>query len=143
MNTKKRAVSLILVVCLAISMMVTMTACGKKSLEDYMNSSAMQKVVDAYTAQYEGQGMGMKMYAEGDDLHMDVIMNDVVSPSSEEMEMYKTYLEEAMNGESSTFVDMANQMKDACSNSTINVVVTYLASDGTTELYSESFAADK
>ena len=143
MNMKKRTVSLILVVCMAISMMVTMTACGKKSLEDYMNSSAMQKMVETYTTQYESQGMGMKMYAEGDDLHMDVIMNDVVSPSSEELALYKETLEAAMEQESSTFVDMANQMKDACSNSTVNVVVTYLASDGATELGSMSFASTK
>lgn len=143
MNTKKRTVSLILVVCMAISMMVTMTACGKKSLEDYMNSSAMQKMVETYTDQYESQGMGMKMYAEGDDLHMDVVMNDITSPSSEELAIYQEALETELENQRSTFEDMANQMKDACSNSTVNVVVTYLASDGTTELGSMSFASTK
>ena len=39
MNTaKKRILSLTLTICLALSMMLTLSACGKKNLEEYFNT---------------------------------------------------------------------------------------------------------
>ena len=46
MNTaKKRILSLTLTICLALSMMLTLSACGKKNLEEYFNTDTMQKLV--------------------------------------------------------------------------------------------------
>ena len=141
MKTKtQRVVSLGLVVCLAVAMMLSMSACGKKTLEDYMNSSAMQTTVSAMTKQYEDQGMTCSMYAEGDDLRMDITMTSIEA-TAEEAAQYKEVLDPLLEENSATFVDMANEVKKACSNETINVVVTYLDNAGT-ELTSMSFAAD-
>lgn len=122
---KKRVAALGLVVCLAVSMMLTMTSCGKKSLEEYMNSKAMQTLIETYSASYAEQGMSLEMSATGDELHMDVTVD--VPPSDE----VTALLEDGMEDQSSAFVDMANQMKDACSNDTVTVVVTYKNNDGT------------
>ena len=68
MNTaKKRILSLTLTICLALSMMLTLSACGKKNLEEYFNTDTMQKLVTSSVEQYESQGMELKMYAEGDE----------------------------------------------------------------------------
>jgi hypothetical protein len=46
MNTaKKRILSLTLTICLALSMMLTLSACGKKNLEEYFNTDTMQKLL--------------------------------------------------------------------------------------------------
>ena len=57
MNTaKKRILSLTLTICLALSMMLTLSACGKKNLEEYFNTDTMQKLVTSSIEQYESQG---------------------------------------------------------------------------------------
>ena len=66
---KKRILSLAMAACLALSMMLTLSACGKKNLEEYFNTDTMQKLVTSSVEQYESQGMELKMYAEGDELH--------------------------------------------------------------------------
>ena len=42
---KKRILSLAMAACLALSMMLTLSACGKKNLEEYFNTDTMQKLV--------------------------------------------------------------------------------------------------
>ncbi len=41
---KKRILSLAMAACLALSMMLTLSACGKKNLEEYFNTDTMQKL---------------------------------------------------------------------------------------------------
>ena len=78
MNTaKKRILSLTLTICLALSMMLTLSACGKKNLEEYFNTDTMQKLVTSSVEQYESQGMELKMYAEGDELHYDLTLTTI------------------------------------------------------------------
>ena len=78
MNTAKtRILSLTLTICLALSMMLTLSACGKKNLEEYFNTDTMQKLVTSSVEQYESQGMELKMYAEGDELHYDLTLTTI------------------------------------------------------------------
>ncbi|MFR4560493.1 MAG: hypothetical protein ACLT5P_04245 [Flavonifractor plautii] len=37
--------------------MLTLSACGKKNLEEYFNTDTMQKLVTSSVEQYESQGM--------------------------------------------------------------------------------------
>ena len=74
---KKRILSLAMAACLALSMMLTLSACGKKNLEEYFNTDTMQKLVTSSVEQYESQGMELKMYAEGDELHYDLTLTTI------------------------------------------------------------------
>ena len=59
---KKRILSLTLSICLALPMMLTLSACGKQNLEEHFNTDTMQKLVSSSIEQYESQGMELKMY---------------------------------------------------------------------------------
>ncbi|MBM6792224.1 DUF4854 domain-containing protein, partial [Flavonifractor plautii] len=48
---KKRILSLAMAACLALSMMLTLSACGKKNLEEYFNTDTMQKLVTSSVEQ--------------------------------------------------------------------------------------------
>ena len=126
MNTaKKRILSLTLTICLALSMMLTLSACGKKNLEEYFNTDTMQKLVTSSVEQYESQGMELKMYAEGDELHYSV---------------YAEALEAGLAETAQTFVDAAKDVQKSVSNETVLVVVTYFDAAGV-ELASQSFSS--
>ena len=131
MKTKKRALSVVLVLCLAVSMIVAMSGCGKKSLEDYMSSSAMQSLIETQSAQYAEQGAELSMTAQGDNLMMDVTMTAVTATSNDQVAELRTALEGAMDAQASNFVNQANELKNACSNSVINLVITYYDANGT------------
>ena len=93
MNTaKKRILSLTLTICLALSMMLTLSACGKKNLEEYFNTDTMQKLVTSSVEQYESQGMELKMYAEGDELHYDLTLT-TIETTDDDRSVYAEALE--------------------------------------------------
>ena len=129
MNTaKKRILSLTLTICLALSMMLTLSACGKKNLEEYFNTDTMQKLVTSSVEQYESQGMELKMYAEGDELHYDLTLTTIET------------LEAGLAKTAQTFVDAAKDVQKSVSNETVLVVVTYFDAAGV-ELASQSFSS--
>ena len=135
MNTaKKRILSLTLTICLALSMMLTLSACGKKNLEEYFNTDTMQKLV---VEQYESQGMELKMYAEGDELHYDLTLT-TIETTDDDRSMYAEALEAGLAETAQTFVDAAKDVQKSVSNETVLVVVTYFDAAGV-ELASQSF----
>ena len=125
---KKRILSLAMAACLALSMMLTLSACGKKNLEEYFNTDTMQKLVTSSIEQYESQGMELKMYAEGDELHYDLTLTTIEA------------LEAGLAETAQTFVDAAKDVQKSVSNETVLVVVTYFDAAGV-ELASQSFSS--
>lgn len=126
MNTaKKRILSLTLTICLALSMMLTLSACGKKNLEEYFNTDTMQKLVTSSIEQYESQGMELKMYAEGDELHYDLTLT-TIETTDDDRSVYAEALEAGLAETAQTFVDAAKDVQKSVSNETVLVVVTYL-----------------
>ena len=89
---KKRILSLAMAACLALSMMLTLSACGKKNLEEYFNTDTMQKLVTSSIEQYESQGMELKMYAEGDELHYDLTLT-TIETTDDDRSVYAEALE--------------------------------------------------
>ena len=137
MNTaKKRILSLTLTICLALSMMLTLSACGKKNLEEYFNTDTMQKLVTSSIEQYESQGMELKMYAEGDELHYDLTLET----TDDDRSVYAEALEAGLAETAQTFVDAAKDVQKSVSNETVLVVVTYFDAAGV-ELASQSFSS--
>ena len=124
---KKRILSLAMAACLALSMMLTLSACGKKNLEEYFNTDTMQKLVTSSVEQYESQGMELKMYAEGDELHYDLTLT-TIETTDDDRSMYAEAL------------DAAKDVQKSVSNETVLVVVTYFDAAGV-ELASQSFSS--
>ena len=140
MNTaKKRILSLTLTICLALSMMLTLYACGKKNLEEYFNTDTMQKLVTSSVEQYESQGMELKMYAEGDELHYDLTLT-TIETTDDDRSVYAEALEAGLAETAQTFVDAAKDVQKSVSNETVLVVVTYFDAAGV-ELASQSFSS--
>jgi len=130
MNTaKKRILSLTLTICLALSMMLTLSACGKKNLEEYFNTDTMQKLVTSSIEQYESQGMELKMYAEGDELHYDLTLT-TIETTDDDRSVYAEALEAGLAETAQTFVDAAKDVQKSVSNETVLVVVTYFDAAG-------------
>ena len=115
MNTaKKRILSLTLTICLALSMMLTLSACGKKNLEEYFNTDTMQKLVTSSVEQYESQGMELKMYAEGDELHYDLTLT-TIETTDDDRSVYAEALEAGLAETAQTFVDAAKDVQKSVS----------------------------
>ena len=126
---KKRILSLAMAACLALSMMLTLSACGKKNLEEYFNTDTMQKLVTSSVAQYESQGMELKMYAEGDELHYDLTLT-TIETTDDDRSVYAEALEAGLAETAQTFVDAAKDVQKSVSNETGLVVVTYFDAAG-------------
>ena len=136
---KKRILSLAMAACLALSMMLTLSACGKKNLEEYFNTDTMQKLVTSSVEQYESQGMELKMYAEGDELHYDLTL-PTIETTDDDRSVYAEALEAGLAETAQTFVDAAKDVQKSVSNETVLVVVTYFDAAGV-ELASQSFSS--
>lgn len=137
---KKRIVSLAMAVCLVLSMAVTLSACGgKPTLEEYYNSDAMQTLISAAVSQYESQGVACSVTASGDELRYDFTLD--LQTTEEERAMYAATLESQMPADNQEFIDEAKNIKDAVSNDTVTVVVTYYDADKNV-LYTQSYSSD-
>lgn len=113
---------------------------GLASLEDYFNSDDMQSVIASTVEQYEAQGMGVKMYAQGDELRYEFTINDLET-TEDDRAVYAETLQAGLEATADTFRSMAAQMKDAVSNNEVIVVVTYLDGAGN-ELFSQSYSSN-
>ena len=127
---KKRILSLAMAACLALSMMLTLSACGKKNLEEYFNTDTMQKLVTSSVEQYESQGM---------ELHYDLTLT-TIETTDDDRSVYAEALEAGLAETAQTFVDAAKDVQKSVSNETVLVVVTYFDAAGV-ELASQSFSS--
>lgn len=126
---KKRIVSLVMAICLTLSLMVAMSACGgKPTLEEYYNSDEMQALISTAVEQYSAQGIDCGMSASGDELHYDFALTTPIS--EDERSYYEEALATELENNGQSFVDAADEVKAAVSNETVTVVVTYYDADG-------------
>ncbi|MCB5377558.1 DUF4854 domain-containing protein, partial [Flavonifractor plautii] len=89
--------------------------------------------------QYESQGMELKMYAEGDELHYDLTLT-TIETTDDDRSVYAEALEAGLAETAQTFVDAAKDVQKSVSNETVLVVVTYFDAAGV-ELASQSFSS--
>lgn len=137
---KKRIASLAMAICLVLSIAVTLSACGgKPTLEEYFNSDAMQTLISAAVEQYETQGIGCSVTASGDELRYDFSID--LETTEEERALYAETLEAQMPADYQEFIDEAKEIKDAVSNETVTVVVTYYDANDNV-LYTQSYSSD-
>lgn len=136
---KKRIAPLLAVMCLLFALVFSGCS-GKPTLEDYFNSDAMQTMLDTVTQQYEAQGMGVNIFAQGDEMHYEFTLKDVET-TEEDRSTYTQQLQAGMDSNASTFEGIADDVKDAVSNDNVVVVVTYLDGAGN-ELLTQSYSAD-
>ena len=113
---------------------------GLSSLEDYMNSEIMQSTLASTVEQYEAQGMGVNIYAEGDELRYEFTISDLET-TEDDRAIYTESLQAGMEATADTFRSMAAQIKAAVTNDEVIVVVTYLDGAGN-ELLSQSFSSN-
>ena len=153
---KRRILILAMIACFVFAL----TACGSKpagndasdtpvssnevgsnlpSLEEYFNSDIMQGVVSAVKEQYTEEGISADLYAEGDELHYEFRMDDVVT-SEEERPAIAEQLKSSTEASAESYYDTAVQAKKSVCNDVVIVVVSFYDGDGN-ELYTQSFSS--
>ncbi len=157
---KKRIFALLTIACLALSI----TACGEGSdtqdastdsteqsteseessdsdlptLEEYFNSDIMQSMVDAAKEQYAEEGITAELYAQGNELHYDFTMDDIVT-TEEERPALAEALQASTEANADSYVNTATEAKAAVSNDSVTVVLTFMDGEGNV-LYTQSFS---
>lgn len=114
-------------------------ASGLPTLEEFMNSDVMQAAVDAAKSQYEGQGVTANLFAVGDELHYEYIMEDV-EVTEDQLAEVEEMLASATEEQADNFQGTADQALEAVSNDSVTVVITYKDSAGQV-LYTTSYTA--
>lgn len=119
------------------AMAFTFAGCGKyATVEEYVNSDAVQAELETALAQLEGSGMQMEVYGEGNKLVYSYTYDVEL-----DVELAAPLLEDAMASESATFEEVAESLKDAVDVENPTVVVEYLNPDGSV-IYSAEFTAE-
>lgn len=132
---KKIIFSLLLVMSL-----VALCACGSSkkysSVEDFVNSDELQSEIAKAIESIEGMGIDLAVSAEGDKF--------VYTYTYEEIENFDGMadaLEQGLNAEKKTFIDLANEIKGEVKVENPIVVVRYVDANGEL-VYEGEFAAE-
>lgn len=97
-------------------------------------------MVTAAKEQYEEEGISAKLYAEGDELHYDFTINDVVT-TEEERPALAEALQASTEANANSYMNTATEAKAAGSNDTVTVVLTFIDGEGNV-LYTQSFSSE-
>ena len=152
---KKRIFALLTMVCLAVSL----AACGGSATQEETTSDTtaetttssdasdsdllsleesfaadgeeVQSMLDAMQAQYEDQGISVKLYAEGDEMHYDFTIDSVVTTEA---------LKAGTEASATSYYELAKTVKESVSNDVVIVVLTFFDGEGN-ELYTQSFSS--
>ncbi len=132
---KKR--SLKATVCAAILVLgLAITACGKVTLEDYVNSDEFQTELSDMKAQFEGQGMAIDIQASENTLTYLYTIEG--AEANEEMKAAAEALNDQLD---SSMKEVAAQLEEETKIDDIVVVVKWLAENGD-ELASREYKAE-
>ncbi len=119
------------------AMALTFAGCGKyATVDEYVNSDAVQAELATVMEQMEGSGMQMDVYGDGNKLVYAYTYDVEI-----DAEQAAPLLEEALAAEADTFEDVAASLKSAVDVENPTVVVTYLNPDGSV-IYSAEFTAN-
>ena len=136
----KKQLSRVLLVVMALSLALSLAACGKKSLEDAVNNDQeIQDSIEELKTAATAQNMTIDVYAEGDALHYDYILP--ISVSEEELVAALPQLEAMADTLKSSLQTLANDLKKEVSNSTVKIVVTFY-DEAKTELLTTEIEAE-
>ena len=156
---KKRIFALLTMVCLAVSL----AACGGSATQEETTSDTtaetttssdasdsdllslvesfaadgeeVQSMLDAMQAQYEDQGISVKLYAEGDEMHYNFTIDSVVTTEETRPE-----LTAGTEASATSYYELAKTVKESVSNDVVIVVLTFFDGEGN-ELYTQSFSS--
>ena len=160
---KKRIFALLTMVCLAVSL----AACGGSATQEETTSDTtaetttssdasdsdllsleesfaadgeeVQSMLDAMQAQYEDQGISVKLYAEGDEMHYDFTIDSVVTTEETRPELTEA-LKAGTEASAISYYELAKTVKESVSNDVVIVVLTFFDGEGN-ELYTQSFSS--
>ena len=132
---KKR--SLKAIVCAAILVLgLAVTACGKATLEDYVNSDEFQTELSDMKTQFEGQGMTIDIQASENTLTYLYTIE-----GAEADDETKATAESLLDALDTSMKDVAAQLEEETKIDDITVVVKWLAENGD-ELASREYTAE-
>ena len=160
---KKRLIALLTMMCVAVSL----AACGGGSAQEETTSDTtaetttseetsgsdllsleesfeadgeeVQSMLDAMQAQYEDQGISVKLYAEGDEMHYDFTIDNVVTTEETRSELTEA-LKAGTEASAASYYELAKTVKADVSNDVVIVVLTFFDGEGN-ELYTQSFSS--
>lgn len=99
----------------------------------------VQSMLDAMQAQYEDQGISVKLYAEGDEMHYDFTIDSVVTTEETRPELTEA-LKAGTEASAISYYELAKTVKESVSNDVVIVVLTFFDGEGN-ELYTQSFSS--
>ena len=106
------------------------------AMEDYVNSQAVQDMVDSMVGSLEEQGIEIVLRGEGDRLIYEYTYQEQIDADTA-----ASALESALAQQSGTFAQVAASLKEVVEVETPVVVVIYRNADGS-EIYSQEFTAE-
>ncbi len=111
------------------------------SLEESFATDAeeVQSMLDAVQAQYADQGISVDLYAEGDEMHYDFTIDNLVTTEEDRATMTEA-LKAGAEATGETYYSLAASVKESVSNDVVIVVLTFFDSKGN-ELYTQSFSS--
>ena len=101
--------------------------------------SMLDAMLDAMQAQYEDQGISVKLYAEGDEMHYDFTIDSVVTTEETSPELTEA-LKAGTEASATSYYELAKTVKESVSNDVVIVVLTFFDGEGN-ELYTQSFSS--
>lgn len=136
----KKKLSRIFLVILALSMALSLTACGKRALEDAINNDKdVQASIEEIKNSAAEQDITVDIYAEGDYLFYDYILP--LSVTEDELELVLPQIEDMADVLKAALKDLANDIKGKVSNDTVKIVVSFY-DEAKTELLTTTIEAD-
>ena len=129
---KKKVLNVVLSVVIATSMMFTMTACGKKSLDSWVNSKEATTTIDYMNENLDG--MTVTFEADGDVFAMVFTFDDTI----EVAEGAEEAMGQLFDSQKAQFETIRDELIKETGNSNISVRVVYNNGDGS-EIFSQEF----
>lgn len=105
---------------------------GKPSLEEFVNSSAIQSQLDSMASSYKDMGISIKAYAEGNTLVYDYTLSDTYSSMGDMMTS-------SLDGMDSTFKSVAQTLNETCDTGGNAKVRVYLHTESGKTLFDKSY----
>lgn len=131
---KKLGKKIIALAAVAV-MGLSMIACGKKSVADYVKSDEIQQAVKTFEDTM-GSDVGVDITAEGDKMVYTFKYKTI-----EKQDGMEEQFEAAMSAQESTFQTAANQLKEQVKADKPSVVVKYVDKNDD-EIYSKEYVAE-
>lgn len=131
---RKKIVNVLLSVAIVTSMMFTVTACGKVTLEEWTTSKEAVTTIETMNQSYASQGMSAAFEADGDVLSMVLTLEDTIEVSEET----QAAMGQALDSQSSVFEAMRDELVKKTGNENVVLRIVYMNGDGT-EIYTHEF----